>query len=210
MIFSKFLRWSALVLIIFFSTSLIAQTPEVNDGFSFKLKKVVRNSKKHEVTSSPYRIGIPENAKKIQFRFRVKSLSKKREDFDPNKLSLVSEKYKVRFRPIDVKHNEFMTAYFGIGYLVDHDLGDESKFFYLSYKPDIKDTFEDYSRDGYKNLQANINFGTKTKPDLQTIYYEHKKLRSNLVDFYFSVPKELTKGSIFYGNQKLFTIDEID
>lgn len=146
MIFNKSLRWSAMLLFVFFSTSLIAQTKEVDEGFNFKLKKVVRNSKRFEGTSSPYRISTAENAKKIQFRFRIKSVSKKREDFDPNKLSLISGEYKLRFRPIDVKHNMFMTAYTGFGYLVDHDLGHGNKFYYLSYKPEIKDTFEAYAK----------------------------------------------------------------
>jgi hypothetical protein len=132
----------------------------------------------------------------------MKSISGEKEDFDPNKFYLISDKYKVRVRPIDLKHNHKVGMDFiGFPYLIDFKPIDKRINKWAEYKPEIKDTFWDYKIDGYQDISPSINFGTKRKPRNISPYRDHKGLRSCRIDVYFSVPVDFEKGKIYYGNK---------
>ena len=132
----------------------------------------------------------------------MKSTSGKKENFDPNKFYLTSEKYKVRVRPIDLKHNYAVGMVFiGFPYLIDFNPKDKRIKQWAKYKPEIEDTFWNYKIDGFQDISPSINFGTKRKPKKVSPYLDHKELRACRIDVYFSVPKEFEKGKIYYGTK---------
>jgi hypothetical protein len=176
-----------------------AQTVAVDNTFSIDFKKAIKNSRHFEVHTSSYFVQANTNQKKIQIRFKIKSLSRKKEIFDPNKFYLVLETSKKRVRPIDMKHNFAMGSYLGFERLVNEKPIKKKKQWY-SYSPEIKDTFFDFKMVGFTDVDNCINFGTKRKPRNKAIYFNHKKLKSNVVDVYFIVSKTINKGKIYYGN----------
>ena len=180
-----------------------SQTTIVDSIFEIDFKKAIKNSRHFETHTSSYFVQANKNQKKIQIRFKIKSISKKKKSFDPNKFYLVLEKYKKRLRPVDLKHNYAMTTFLGFEKLIDDKPKDDKKSYWYSYNPSIRDSFLDYKIEGYDDVDNCLNFGTKRKPRNKSIYFNHKKLKSNTVDVYFIVPKNLKKGTIYYGNQLL-------
>ncbi len=131
------------------------------------------------------------------------SKSKIEEEFDPNGFYFVSEKDKLRYRPIDIQYYIGIYYFIGFNRLVDDPRFENIKTHSFSYNPDIKDTFKDYKMDGYQDIEQRINFGTKRKPFSIAVYFKPIKLRSRLVDVYFIVPKELRNGKVYYKGNKL-------
>ena len=149
--------------------------------------------------------------KKNQVRFKMKSLSGNKEDFDPNKFYLVSNSYKWRVRPVDVRHNYAAGWIFiGFDYLIDFKSSKEVKK-WASYKPDIKNTFNDFKIEGYKDISNSISFGgtkesllgPRSKVVTLNPYLDHKQLKSCKIDLYFSLPKDMKEFEIYYGNKLL-------
>ena len=70
----------------------------------------------------------------------------------------------------------------------------------VSFKPEVEDTFLNYSRDGFKDISPKINIGTKRKPIIIEPYYDLDTIKSCKIDVYFGVPKDLKKGKVFYGD----------
>lgn len=196
------------LLLILVSFQGFGQTTIVDNTFEFDFRKAIKNSRHFEAHTSPYFVQANKDQKKIQLRFKIKSVSKDKEVFDPNKFYMVSEEYKSRVRPVDMKHNFAMTAYKGFERLIDEKPKEGAKTYVYRYKPAIKDTYHDYTIEGYKDIDNCLNFGTKRKPRNKSIYFNHKNLKSNTVDVYFIVPKELTNGKIYYGTELLadFTV----
>jgi len=187
------IKFIKLTFCLLFCNVLFAQT-EI-DGFEFEFKKVKEITTKWEVHSSPYVIFIDYDVnKKAQVRFRVKSSSKKRAEFNPNKFYLVVEGQKIKLRPIDLKHNYMLHNYIGFGYVTPNNKDNY---------PEAKDVFFDYDIEGFTNIENKLDFGTKRKPRVEAIYFDSKMLRTNIVDVYFCVPKSLKKASIYFGNTKL-------
>lgn len=169
----------------------------VSDNFNFKYKKVVENSRNFELFTSNHNVTVKDKKyKKIQIRFRVNSISKKRTFFDPNKFSLVVKNDKIRVRPIDIKYNYLAHNYEGFT-MINSQLKKKKKY------KNLKDSFYDYSIDGFKNISPKINFGTMRNSRNEEIFYAGKKLRRNVVDVYFSVPKEFNKGEVYFGNKSV-------
>lgn len=190
---------------IIFSISCFSQTSVNEAQFNFKFKKAHTNTK-FEFHTSHYFIKPNENQKRIQIRFRTKSLSKKREMFDPNKFYMVSNEYKNRYRPVDIKHNFFAHGYLEFERLDIPDLDttiEKKENYTCNYDYSVKDTFLDYKIAGFNDVNCCVNYGTKKKPNFRCIYYRPKKIRLNYIDVYFIVPKEYMKGTIYYGNEKL-------
>jgi hypothetical protein len=132
----------------------------------------------------------------------MKSLSGNKEMFDPNKFYVVSEKYKTRIRPLDIRHNYAAGwIYIGFDKLVDFDPTDKGLSKWLSYKPEVKDTFEDFQIVDYQDVSPKINFGTTKKPKIASPYMEPKELKSCKVDLYFSLPLDFKDLQVYYGSQ---------
>jgi hypothetical protein len=99
----KEIKTASILFLLLLSTYML-NAQEMNiESFSFELKKTVTNSKNFEVHASPGIVTTGPGTKKIQIRFRIKSLSGKRENFDPNKFYLTSDNHKLRFRAVSLK-----------------------------------------------------------------------------------------------------------
>ena len=190
-------------LLVLLSFKGVSQTTIIDNTFEFDFKKAIRNSRLFEVHNSAYFVQASKNEQKIQIRFEIKSVSNKKQDFDPNKFYLVSDEYKIRLRPVDMKHNYAMTTFTGFEKLIDEKPKDGEKTYWYSYNPSIKDTFWDFKIDGYSDIDNCINVGTKKTLNIKSIYFNHKELKSNTVAVYFVVPTNFEKGKIYFGNELL-------
>lgn len=169
----------------------------VSDNFKFKFIK----AQKARGLNYGYTIKTSKECKRVQIRFKMKSLSGENDDFDPNKFYLISEDDKTRLMPVDVRYNYAAGWIFvPFNYLVDYKVTDKKLKQWLSYNPTVKNTFFDYTIDGYKDICPSINFGTRRKPKRKTPYFDHEELKSCKVDVYFSLPKTNKNIKIFYGD----------
>ncbi len=185
------------LLLLGFCSKALSQEYINSDDFRFKFIK----AKKAVGGNYYYTIKTPKGVRKTQVRFKMQSLSGQKEDFDPNKFYLVSDSYKWRVRPIDVRHNYAAGwIYIGFDYLVDFQPTDKKLTDWLSYRPEVKNTFDDFKMEGYQDICPVINFGTKRKPKMSSPYLDHKELKSCKIDLYFSLPKDLKKFKVYYGN----------
>ncbi len=185
-----------LILILGCNISLVAQEYVEAENFNFKFIK----AKKATGNGYYYAIKTDKDSKKVQVRFKLKSQSNELENFDPNKFYLIPEAYKVRVRPIDVRNNYAVgMIYLGFEYLVDFQPTDKNLKTWLSYNPEIKNTFYDYKIEGYEDVVPTINFGTKKKPKIASPYLGHKMLKSCKMDVYFSLPKDIKSFKVYYG-----------
>jgi hypothetical protein len=185
-----------IVVCLIFNFQLQSQEYIVADNFKFKFIK----AKKAVGGNYVYTIKTTKDVQKVQVRYKMKSISGEKEDFDPNMFYLVTDEYKKRIRPLDVRHNYAVGwIYIGFGHLVNFQPKDKKLKEWLSYKPEVKNTFDDYKIDGYQDVAPNINFGTKRRPKIVSPYLDHKELKSCKVDLYFSLPKDLKKFRVYYG-----------
>ena len=175
--------------------------PSKNFKFKFiKAKKAVGGTY-YTTVKIPRKVRKSQGIRKVQVRIKIKSLSKKKEDFDPNKFYLVSDEYKIRVRPLDIRHNYAVGwIYLAFPNLVNKTQKDTSLDYWVKYKPNIKDTFYDFKIEGLNDINPAINFGTKQNPKIVNPYFDHKKLKSCKIDLYFSLPKELENIKIYYGD----------
>jgi len=179
------------------STFCYSQTVQVDDLFELEVKKVDQRSRLFQVHFKSYYITIPKDSKKIQFRIKAKSLSNKKESFDPNKLFVLLNDKKVRLRPFD---GDFIK-------LVDVKPDEKNRADSYEYKPEIIDTFKDYQIDGFTDIECCLDFGTKKKPHVKPIYFDHREIKSNSFSIYFAMPKNQSKGILYYGNIELIDFE---
>lgn len=142
--------------------------------------------------------------KTIVTRVKMKTLSNKKESFDPNKFSLVFEEQKFRCRPIDILFKNF-TDWWHFSKVAKTKPSDKKS--YYKYNPDIEDTYLKYSIDGIENFELPVNLGTRKKPESHILYFVPKKLRSRGIRMYFILPETITNGALYYGNQKIKDIE---
>lgn len=139
-------------------------------------------------------------AKTIVTRVKMKTLSNKKQSFDPNKFSLVIEEHKVRVRPMDVLFKNF-TDWWHFSKVSKTEPSDE-KIKY-KYNPDIEDTYLNYTKEGIKNFELPVNLGTRKKPEEHVLYFVPKDLRSRGIRMYFILPEDISGGTLYYGDQKI-------
>ena len=186
-------------LLIPFILFTIQKDKEYITSESFKFKFIKAN--KSRGYNYGYTIRTTKESKKVQVRLKMKSLSGENDDFDPNKFYLVCDENKTRIMPVDVRYNYAAGWIFvPFDYLVDFNITDKKLKQWLSYKPEIKNTFFDYKMEGYEDVCPTINFGTKRKPKVKTPYFDHEELKSCKLDVYFSLPKDIKDIKIYYAN----------
>jgi len=166
-----------------------SQSIKVDDKFELEVKRVDHRSRLFQVHFKSYYIRVPKDTKKIQFRIKAKTLTNKKESFDPNKLFVLLNDKKVRLRAFD---GDFAK-------LVDV----QTDSYDYSYKPEIADTFKDFQIEGYSDVESCIDFGTKKKPDVKPIYFNHIEIKSGSFNIYFAMPKDQSKFELYYGAIKL-------
>ena len=185
---------------LFLCLHLNAQEYIKDESFKFKFIK----ANKARGNTYFYTIKPSKSEKKVQVRFKMKSLSEEKENFDPNKFYLVSDERKIRIRPIDVRHNYAAGWIFiSFDYLSNIEVTDKKLKQWITYKPEVENTFNNYKIDGYDDICQSINFGTKRKPRIATPYLDLRELKSCKVDLYFILPKDMKRFKVFYGHTLL-------
>jgi hypothetical protein len=129
-------------------------------------------------------------------------LSKAKDTFDPNKLYLILEDYNVRLRPVDITRNFGAgLIFYGFSWLVDNQSYEKEIEEWAKYKPEVDDTFYNYSNVNYEDISPKINIGTNRKPIIIEPYYDLDSIKSCKIDIYFGVPKDMETGKLYYGEK---------
>jgi hypothetical protein len=178
-------------------TQVQAQREKKIDGFIMELKKVKVNPKPLQAVS--YNLHASDSFKKVMLRLRVKSLTEKPETFDPNKFFAVDEVAKKRIRPSDTRYNHILHEYLSFGFLAPSEVENPM----VGYDPSIKDTFSDYRMEGYTDVEHKVNVGSLDAPEKSIIYFKTQPVKSNLIDVYFVVKKQVGQLKFYYGDTVL-------
>lgn len=179
-----------------------AQTVIENGEFNIELLKA-KNVSQFEIHSGDYFIKVSKNAKRIQVKVKLESISGDKALLDFNKFYLVSEKFKIRIQPLDIRYSQVIN-YAGIEKLAHGKPDEKSAFYgYYSYDPAVEDSFLDFKIPGYADVRNRIDFGTKRKPDVKFTYYNPKKIKKERLNIYFAVPRIFEYGTLYYGTHKI-------
>lgn len=149
---------------------------------------------------------------KISIKCKFKSLNKER--IDINKISLLDIKNKIRYRPTDISYQPIF-GYMGYGKLMKVDLKKKGLIGYHNlgayYKPEIKDTFEDYEFKGYTNFALSYNFWTEKKPLIGKVYFAPHKFKKfkSLIFFPILNKVENPEFELYYGNERISKIKDL-
>ncbi|MEL0454735.1 hypothetical protein WJN01_00745 [Flavobacteriaceae bacterium SZ-1-7] len=143
--------------------------------------------------------------KKISVKCKIESLNKV--DVDINKFSLIDNKNKLRYRPIDVSFQP-STGYIAYKKLLKTDIKLGSMYMHqanIAYKPEIKDSYTDYYFEGYTNIEIPSDFGTNKKPKKTVIYFQSHGFHDFKSLFFFAIlnSAENPDLELYYGNEKI-------
>ena len=182
-----------------FSSEFKAQTTIESENISIEIVKARKiNATSIQFGSSGYNINSGKDNKRVQLRLKVRSLDKELTPLDPNKLVLINDKHQVRF---SISEISFATFFRAKGFpMLSEVKPKEGKYSYTGYDPTIKNTFCDYSIKNYKDIQLQLNFGTKKKPNIKPVYFKPNTIDKNVLDAFFIVPNEMVAGKIYYGD----------
>lgn len=197
-----------------------AQEVIINDSLSIEFLKTKKTSKNFNTRSN---VKVKGNeVKRILTRCKVKALYD--QPVDINAFSLVDTINKLRYRI-----NEYIgyqaVSVMGSGYTskmyLKKNLKNKKGKPYKGipeYDASIKDSFEDFSIDGYTNVEVPIRFGTnrslagefsgKKKEIISTVYYSPTQLDQFTAEIYFIVHNSFpeTHLELYYGNQLISEI----
>jgi len=186
---------------------IVFQTRSDPNDFEVIFKRSDKVSN-YEFKSSNYHISnYSAGVKKVRIRISVKSKNDKLKKFDANKLYLVSNELKQRYRPMDLQYQYFINTYMGLDRLTtDSTLASGNTDWvtpvnYIRYNPQIRDTFKDYIIPGYEDIEIEVNYGSSRKPHKVVVYYEPVEVISYIFDVYFAVPQSLYSGVFYYGSE---------
>lgn len=177
-----------------------------NLSVDFKTSKKVSNTLNLNSTS---KIKSKE-LQKISVKCKVESLNK--EVVDINKFSLVDHKNKLRYRPTDISFQPVM------GYLVyeklfkeDVNYGNMAKHQAgIQYKPEIKDSYNDYAITDYVDVQIPMTFAVGFgKQKTSIVYFEPHNYRNFQALFFFAIVEDAKNPDLvfYYGNEKITSIN---
>ena len=153
-----------------------------------------------------------EGIKKILVRCKIKSINK--ESVDVNPFSLLDTVNKIRYRMVEfVGYKSFsvgVPTYQGEEVLKTELLNKRGKPYdnLPNYNPSIKDTFEEYTFEGYQTVECKINFKTRNKPLESVTYYVPITMNKFTADLFFALPDYEEKGvfELFFGKVKIADI----
>jgi len=193
---------------IFFSIMINGQEKKVENGtLSVEFTKAKKISNTFNLNSSS-KIKSKE-LKKISIKCKVKSLNK--EKIDINKFSLIDRENKLRYRPTDISFQPVM-GYLVFGKLLKNDInyGSAAKFHTgIEYNAEIKDTYLDYSLEGYKDVEIPVIFAVGFgKNKKSVIYFQPNNYNSFKALIFFAIIKEAKNPNLefYYGNEKIADI----
>ncbi|WP_026451930.1 hypothetical protein [Aequorivita capsosiphonis] len=186
----------ALLLLFTFNFSVYSQVEVQERNLSLEMVKARKIGVLSVQFAGTYNVLSGKDDKRVQIRLKVRSLDGEETVFDPNKLSFVTDEFKARF---SVSEALFATFFRSKGFQL-LTTNDTEKPIFAKYDPSVPNTFDDYSIDDYKDCAINLNFGTKRKPIVHTIYLRPNYIDKNVIDVYFVVPNELKTGKLYFEN----------
>jgi len=195
----KLILWIALMFSVYGNTQII-----YGDNFTIEIKQTKINA--FNFTSSSSWVILPKDMEKLWVRIRITSKSKKRQFFNPNAFSIVSNEHKCRFRPAEAKFAYMMHGFKSFLILNTDDKEELNSRYGRRRQENSRDIFLDYNLEGYKNIPMVINYGTKRKPKNVSIYYASEKFSNKTIDYYFGVHNSLKSVDLYYKDQKITTI----
>ena len=126
---------------------------------------------------------------------------------------LLDTKNKIRYRLADYKG---YAGFIGSPELIPYrkskiynDKGKEIESYSLPpYDTSVKDYFSDYDKDGYRNFELNINFGTTENPRVSVVYYGETEYTKFTAELFFTILVENTDShyELYYKDQKISDI----
>lgn len=174
------------------------QSIKVDQG-AFKIE-IIHARKLKKVQASTNVILLSDELKTVFVKLRMSTTDEERHYFDINKFSLLEDENKLRIRPMSISYQEF-TAYMGFDRLSFELL--DFKSFDIKYKPELKDSFNDFRFEGYSVMEIPMNYGGLRKPKNYVSYYKPQKFKSKKLNFFFSFPRDCKKGTLYYGEEKI-------
>ena len=183
------------IALFFVGINLVTAQIEVdNGGLIISIKDVKKASSLNQNLTS-----IADGNKKAIVKLSFKNKTK--ELIDVNAISLVDTIYKKRYRAIDIAIGNPISYSDGL-LLKPEDIRISTTSLRIKYIPELKDVFEDYSIEGYTNVQYRTRVNRKDKKGIQ-LYLKpiHRKIKR--VKIYFSIPEEMKYFDIYYKDQKL-------
>lgn len=201
--------------------SIISQEVIIKDSLSIEFIKTKKTSKKYNTRSN---VKVKGNkVKRILTRCKVKALFD--QPVDINAFSLVDTINKMRYRIneyIGYKGVSVMgSGYTSKMYLKENLKNKKGKPYkgIPKYDAKIKDSFEDFSLEGYTNIEVPIRFGTNRslaaefsgdkKEIISTVYYSPTKMDQFTAEIYFIVHNTFpeTHYELYYGYRFISEVD---
>ncbi|TYA54326.1 hypothetical protein [Formosa maritima] len=212
-----------LFLFLFQVQCLVSQEIIIKDSLSIEFLKTKKTSKNFNTRSN---VNVKGNQiKRILTRCKVNALYD--QPVDINAFSLIDTINKMRYRISEYIGYQGVSI-MGSGYTskmyLKKNLKDKKGKPYKGipkYDAKIKDSFEDFSLEGYSNIEVPIRFGTnrslagefsgEKKEITSTVYYSPTKMDQFTAEIYFIVHNTFpyTHYELYYGNQKISEV-EID
>ncbi|MEP1489477.1 MAG: hypothetical protein ABJU54_02900 [Gilvibacter sp.] len=165
------MKKTLLFLIILISQLIFSQKIALSDNQNLEIKKI-RNIKSDS----------KKKTKVIIIQCVITSLNNT--PVDINAFSLLDTENKVRYRLLRYYSwkgkSSIGFGHSSVSYLKDEILDKKGKPFKLlpKYDPSIKDSFEDYSFDGYKNCEIPLDFGSNKRHSVNELFSSKRRLVS--------------------------------
>jgi hypothetical protein len=198
---------SILILSAFTLVSFGQEKKVENGNLSVEFKKSKKVSNTFNLNSSS-KIKSKE-LKKISIKCKVQSLNKDKVDI--NKFSLVDHKNKLRYRPTDISFQP-VVGYLVFGKLFKKDInyGKMAKFQAgIDYKPEIKDTYMDFSIEGYTDVEIPMTFAVGIgKKEKSIVYFQPNNYNKFQALIFFAIVEKAKNPDLefYYGDEKIANV----
>ena len=197
-----------LLIALFISQILSAQTKKVENN------KVEIDYIDTEEVSNTFNLNSSTRIKSNDFqkiKIKCKLNTDERYILDINKFSLVDRANKIRYRPTDISYQP-VVGYMAYEKILMEDIEVNEYFKGLmgvSYDPNYKDKFYDFSLENYFNFELPVNFGTAKKPILRKIYFRNHKFKKFKALLFFPLLTNTDKNpnlELVYGDKLISEI----
>lgn len=183
-----------------FSFSSFAQTKVLEDNF-FEVH-FIKNGKLKKKHPKPLIPKIHKGFRITTLELEVNSIDLKSRTFDPNKLYLINQENKIRYRPIHIYSKNDKKRWIPFD-LITKKKPKKKSYLQDTYHPEIKDTFLNYSLTGFTDISIPINIGKGFK-DRQVFHFKPKQIIKIKIMLYFYISSDLIDmGTLFYGKEKV-------
>lgn len=187
-----------LLLLMLLPFGIIGQNAMIEDHIELQFKKTEKVS---SINLAPSNISSGKNTIQIFLKVAVKQM-KRKDSIDSNAFSLVDHRNKRRYRLSSIAMRNVLGGHFPVSPITKRKIKGNY------YRPEIKDTFLDYSTDGYTDIDPLVRFnklGSFKYAEVANYYFFYIK-KCGGIKLFFNIPElDPQDYDVFYGNEKLFT-----